>query len=256
LSHRGGVHSFLRLIFLMYGRLLVAAGLLLPCAAQKEVQAPIPPAIQKIICQFASLHELEDDVSEEVCKEVTKLFPSIKFDPDCKTVLEELWDTGLALFCPQPNRTSSLAKVTDLPPIPPAVQKLICALTGNKDIEDETTGAVCAEVKKVFPDLKFDPDCQTVIEALWDTGHTLLCPAVQPVVHALPTPQDIEKMVCSVASSKDIEDKAVGAICDKIVAQFPDLAQYMQPDCPTFLEGIWDIIVAMCPAPGPAQIVV
>lgn len=236
---------------------------MLPSCAAQQVQSPIPPAIQKIICQFASLHELEDDVSEEVCTEVTKLFPSIKFDPDCKTVVEELWDTGLALFCPPPNRTHTVAKASGMPPIPPGIEKLICAFTGNKDIEDETTGAICKEVKKVFPEIKFDPDCQTVIEALWDTGHTLLCPAAElavPAVRALPTPQKdiggIEQIVCSLASSKEIEDKAVGDICDKIVAQFPDVAKYMQPDCPTFLEGIWDLVVAMCPAPGPAQIVV
>jgi len=239
----------------MYGRLLLAAGLLLPSCAAQKVQSPIPPAIQKIICQFAEVHEFEDDFSEEVCKEVTKLFPSIKFDPDCKTVVEELWDTGLALFCPPPNRTHTVEKASGLSPLPPVIQKLICSVTGNKDIEDEATKAICKEVKHVFPHIKFDPDCQTVIEALWDTGHTLLCPEAEPAVQALPTPQDIENMVCSLASSKDIEDKAVGAICDKIVAHFPD-AQFPGGDCPTFLEGIWDLIVAMCPAPGPAQIVV
>merc|ERR1712129_211821 len=131
---------------------------------------PVPPEILKILCQIASSQTIEDDVSEAVCNEVTKLFPSIHFDPDCKTVVEELWDTGVALLCP--SQPKGLAAAV---PIPPAIEKMICEITGNKMIEDSTAELVCKEVKKLFPSIKFEPNCPTLFETLWDAGHMLLC---------------------------------------------------------------------------------
>merc|ERR1719277_2745378 len=157
----------------MFGRLVFVTAFLLPCTCHK-VDSPIPPTILKIICEFASVQSIEDDVAAEVCDEVTKLFPTLKFDPDCKTVVEELWDTGLALFCPQPGTELALpVKVQEKPtgPLPDWMEKIICELTSAKEVEDGITGGVCNEVTKLFPSIKFDPDCQTVLEDLWDAGH-------------------------------------------------------------------------------------
>merc|ERR1711920_541807 len=86
----------------MFGRILFA--LVLPCAvAQKP---PVPPEILKIICDIASSQTIEDDISGAVCNEVKKLFPSIHFDPDCKTIFDELWEVGLGLICNTDDRVA------------------------------------------------------------------------------------------------------------------------------------------------------
>lgn len=48
----------------------------------------------------------------------------------------------------------------------------------------------------------------------------------------------IEKLVCAVATSKMIEDHAIGTICG-IIGVFPD--------CVATLENDWDKVIAMCP---------
>jgi len=226
---------------------ILLAMLLAPCAAQLvSPELGIPPEIQKLICGFAKSKSIEDSTVEDICNEVEKLFPTIKFDPDCKTVMEELWDTGLALFCPE---SSNEVAVSD--PIPPGIEKLICQFASDKKVEDNAAGFICDKVQELFPSIHFDPDCNTVVEELWDTGLALFCQQSN-LNEELPKPNDIEKLICEVASSKDIEDRAVDAVCEKIQQLFPKAK--FDPDCKTVLDEAWDAAAAMCPKPQESDI--
>jgi len=57
----------------------------------------------------------------------------------------------------------------------------------------------------------------------------------------MPTPAEIEKLVCEVASQKMIEDKATSEICTEISKKVKI------PDCQAIVEMGWDKIVAKCP---------
>ncbi|CAK0798383.1 unnamed protein product, partial [Prorocentrum cordatum] len=58
----------------------------------------------------------------------------------------------------------------------------------------------------------------------------------------LPSPADIEKLICEAASQKQVEDKAVDEICQE---KFPNIK--FNPDCKTDVEAVWDAAVAKCP---------
>lgn len=250
----------------MFSRLLLVT--LVPCVAGQ-----IPGGISKLICKFASEQEVEDMTVGAVCDEVTKLFPSIQFDPDCKTVVEELWDTGLALWCPSEEK--SLVSVDSLNgPIPPGIEKSICEFAESPEIEKDVGGFICEKVKELFPSIKFDPDCETIFDAVYEAGLKAVCKkneaAFAVKVNAilgshkleasfamhtkaaleLPTspelsPQDLEQLICKFASKHDVEDHAVEAVCDEIHQLFPSIK--FHPDCKTMLEEIWDVAVLLCP---------
>mmetsp|Transcript_12433 Transcript_12433/g.17951 ORF Transcript_12433/g.17951 Transcript_12433/m.17951 type:complete len:407 (+) Transcript_12433:51-1271(+) len=63
-------------------------------------QADIDPTIEKLLCKFASDKQFEEKATGEVCDFMAKTFPSMQFDPDCKTVVEAAWDAALVM-CPQ-----------------------------------------------------------------------------------------------------------------------------------------------------------
>jgi hypothetical protein len=58
----------------------------------------------------------------------------------------------------------------------------------------------------------------------------------------MPSPEDIEKLVCKFASQKQIEDKATEAICKVIKSKFPDI-----PDCERDVEVVWNAVLTRCP---------
>merc|ERR1712151_706942 len=121
-------------------------------------------------------------------------FPSIHFQPDCKTVAEAVWDAAAAR-CPHGRETL---------PSPADIEKLICEVATQKMVEDKATTEVCSLIEEKFPSIHFQPDCKTVAEAAWDAV-TARCPHG---LESLPSPVDIEKLVCDVATQKQLEDKA------------------------------------------------
>jgi len=61
------------------------------------------------------------------------------------------------------------------------------------------------------------------------------------IEQALPTPAEIEKLACELASKKMIEDKATSEVC-AVIAKKVKI-----PDCQAIVEKLWDRIVAKCP---------
>jgi hypothetical protein len=209
-------------------------------AASAEVEkavedGPSPADIEKIICEFASQKEIEDKVVEEVCTVVAEKFPDMKFNPDCKTVLEGFWDQAVAM-CPKLQ-------------VPSEIEKLICEVATQKEIEDKAVEEVCAVVAERFPSLKFDPDCKTVLEGLWDKAEAM-CPKTLEA----PDPSEIEKLLCKLASLKPFEDRSAEEVCSLVTEKFPELRE----GCAKIVEKVWEKVEARCPkeasTPTPGEI--
>merc|ERR1712066_755118 len=122
------------------------------------------------------------------------------------TMLEEIWDSAAAM-CPK-SREQAL-------PSPEELEKLICEVASSQQIEDHGVEAVCAQIAAKFPKIKFDPDCKTMLEEIWDSA-AAMCPKSRE--QALPSPEELKKLICEVASSQQIEDHAVEAVCAQIAA--------------------------------------
>ncbi|CAK0877861.1 unnamed protein product [Prorocentrum cordatum] len=85
---------------------LAAVAYALGTAAQTtpELTLPSPADIEKMICELASQKQVEDKAVDEICQVITEKFPNIKFNPDCKTDVEAVWDAAVAK-CPQAQFT-------------------------------------------------------------------------------------------------------------------------------------------------------
>merc|ERR1712190_358081 len=121
---------------------------------------------------------------------------------------------------------------------------MVCEVASSEVIEKQATAEACALIKEYFPSVTIQPDCPTVVEALWDKVKAM-CPKSKIVENSFPTPEEIEKMVCEVASSEVIEKQATAEACALIKKYFPSVT--IQPDCPTVVEALWDKVKAMCP---------
>ncbi|CAK0906751.1 unnamed protein product, partial [Prorocentrum cordatum] len=202
------------------------------CSPNKT--APSPADIEKLICEYASQQPIEDKAVEEICEVVTAKFPSV---PDCKGMVEAAWAKALAM-CP---------KQQAMLPSPADIEKLICEYASQQPIEDKAVEEICEVVTAKFPSV---PDCKGMVEAAWDKA-LAMCPKQQAM---LPSPADIEKLICEYASQQPIEDKAVEEICEVVTAKFPSV-----PDCKGMVEAAWAKALAMCPKqqamlPSPADI--
>ncbi|CAK0906740.1 unnamed protein product, partial [Prorocentrum cordatum] len=201
---------------------------------KQQAMLPSPADIEKLICEYASQQPIEDKAVEEICEVVTAKFPSV---PDCKGMVEAAWAKALAM-CP---------KQQAMLPSPADIEKLICEYASQQPIEDKAVEEICEVVTAKFPSV---PDCKGMVEAAWDKA-LAMCPKQQAM---LPSPADIEKLICEYASQQPIEDKAVEEICEVVTAKFPSV-----PDCKGMVEAAWDKALAMCPkeqlmAPSPADI--
>ncbi|CAK0877864.1 unnamed protein product [Prorocentrum cordatum] len=244
---------------------------------QAQLTLPSPADIEKLICEVASQKQVEDKAVDEICQVITEKFPNIKFNPDCKTDVEAVWDAAVAK-CPQAQLTlpspadieKIICEVASQKQVEDKAVDEICQLASQKQVEDKAVDEICQVITEKFPNIKFNPDCKTDVEAVWDAA-VAKCPQAQLT---LPSPSDIEKLICEVASQKQVEDKAVDEICqvasqkqveDKavdeicqvITEKFPNIK--FNPDCKTDVEAVWDAAVAKCPQaqltlPSPADI--
>ncbi|CAK0889834.1 unnamed protein product, partial [Prorocentrum cordatum] len=181
--------------------------------------------------EVAAQKQVKGKAVDEICQVITEKPPNIKFNPDCKTDVEAVWGAAVAK-CPRAQLTL---------PSPADMEKLICEVASQKQDEDKAVDEICQVITEKFPNIKFNPDCKTDVEAVWGAA-VAKCPQAQLT---LPSPADMEKLICEVASQKQDEDKAVDEICQVITEKFPNIK--FNPDCKTDVEAVWDAAVAKCP---------
>ena len=70
-------------------------------------------------------------------------------------------------------------------------------------------------------------DCETVVDVMWDKIKAQ-CPRGKESLLASPSPEDIEKLVCKLASSELVEKAATEEFCKLVKEHFPSVK--MQPD--------------------------
>merc|ERR1712025_643365 len=109
-------------------------------------------------------------------------------------------------------------------------------------IESKSVDGICRLIKAEIPAANLRI-CDLAVEKIWDkiTAH---CPKGRDSLK-FPSPQEIEKLVCKIATEKQIEDESVGEVCQVITEKFPSL--HFQPDCETAVRGLWDAVTARCP---------
>jgi len=197
---------------------------------------PSPSDIEKLVCELATSKQVEEKAIGAICTTIAAKFPSVHFNPDCVTAVGGVWDIVATKF---PKDCKGL-------PTPADAGKLMCQLATQKMIEERAIDTVCGLIKKSFPNVDFNPDCKSVLEGAWDLI-AFECPKgrEEAAMTSLPTPADIEKLVCELASQKLIEDRATDTVCSLINRTFPDVK--FNPDCKTLSEGVWDIVESKCP---------
>jgi len=163
------------------------------------VTLPTPADMEKLVCELASQKMIEDRATSAICSLINKTFPDVKFNPDCRTLLEGAWDIVLSK-CPKSNEAL---------PSPADIEKLVCELASQKMIEDRATNEICSLINKTFPAVKFNPDCKTLLEGVWDVVLSK-CPKGN---ETLPSPGDIEKLVCSAVTKPVVQQRVTRAVC-------------------------------------------
>merc|ERR1711988_1745636 len=103
------------------------------------------------------------------------------------------WEKAVAM-CPQGYETA---------PSPADIEKLICQVASEKQVEDKAVDEVCEAIAAKFPSVKFNPDCKTVVSAYWEKA-VAMCPQGYETA---PSPADIEKLICQVASEKQVRTR-------------------------------------------------
>jgi len=203
------------------------------CPGGRET-LPSPEEMEELLCKIASKKAVEDRLTAAVCTKIQAEFPNITLEQDCELALEALWDQAVAR-CPQGQGAS---------PVPEdIVKKLACKVASQKQVEDKATDLICEELAAKFPGMRFDPDCSTALEALWDNMVKAECAAVEaPAVD----PEDVEKFICELMSKRPVEDRATKLVCTELVALIPNIT-ITPEECETMLEAAWDSMLAQCP---------
>jgi len=201
-----------------------------PKGKESEVSMPSPEEIEKLVCEVASSEIIEKKATQEACELIADKYPSVAI---CEKLLEHLWDEVVAR-CPK-GKESEVSF-----PSPDEIEKLVCEVASSETIEKEGTEEVCKLIKEYFPSVQMQPDCQTVVRGLWDEIKAM-CPKGKKSEVSMPSPDEIEKLVCEVASSEIIEKKATQEACELIKDQFPSVAV-----CEKILEHLWEDILKKC----------
>merc|ERR1712216_103311 len=123
--------------------------------------------------------------------------------------VEKVWDDILA-HCPK-VRDSALTF-----PTPQEIEKMVCEVATKKQIESKAVGEICQAISEKFHPV---PECQRILMLAWD-GIVAKCPKGRESALTFPSPEEIEKLVCEVATQKQVETKAVGEICQVITEKF------------------------------------
>merc|ERR1712176_114848 len=102
-----------------------------------------------------------------------------------------MWDV-ITAHCPKGKDTEVFF------PNPREIEELVCKIATEEQVKDKAVGEVCQVITEKFPKTKFQPDCPTVLTALWDsiTAH---CPKGKDTEVFFPDPREIEELVCKIA---------------------------------------------------------
>jgi hypothetical protein len=98
-----------------------------------------------------------------------------------------MWDE-IKTMCPEGKES----KLTF--PDPAEIEKLVCEVASSEMVEKEATGEVCKLIKEYFPSVQMQPDCETVVGAMWDEIKTM-CPEGKESKLTAPGPDEIENLV-------------------------------------------------------------
>merc|ERR1712190_516011 len=189
-----------------------------------------------MVCEVATSEIIEKRATTEVCQLMKQYFPLVNFQPDCETAVTSVWDEVKAM-CPRGKETFVTL------PTPEEIEKLVCEVATSEVVEKEATLAACKLVTEKWPSIS-EGVCETLVEGLWNKIKEL-CPKGKETVVTFPSPAEIEKMVCEVATSEIIEKKATTEVCQLMKQYFPSVK--FQPDCETAVTGVWDEVKALCP---------
>merc|ERR1712032_1531523 len=163
---------------------------------------------------------------------IKKEFPENSMNEYCSPIADRAWNDMLAR-CP-----SGGVKAL---PAPSEIEKLVCEVATQKQVEDKAIDEICAAIKKESPHNPINAFCHNMVERAWD-DIVARCPKGD--MKALPTPGEVENLVCKVATQKQVEDKAIDEICASIKKESPH--NPINAFCHNMAERAWDDIVARC----------
>jgi len=188
---------------------------------------PSPGEIEKLLCEAASVELVEKEATAAICKLLKNKFPS---EEECEKTIEGFWDE-LKEICPKALQSAKL-------PSPEQIKKLLCEAASSELFDKEATTKICDMLKKKLPS---EQGCEEIFEGFFDEIKEI-CPKASQRAK-LPSPEEIEKLVCEAASSELVEKEATAEICKLLKSRFPS-----EEECEKTIESYWDEIKQICPA--------
>jgi len=180
--------------------------------------------LQKLACTFGTHEEIKSGSISKVCKRIGKKLPWLKFATECHPEMKSIWE-HVETKCPLGAETV---------PVPEDYTKLACSLATPQQIRVGDSGGVCSAILSELPWLKFDPDCQTLLDNSAVFGEARMrCPQGRETA---PSPYEIVKLTCTAASAAQVASKSLSDVCRTMHIQVPWVVEVFDPDCPTVLE--------------------
>jgi len=124
-------------------------------------------------------------------------------------------------------------------PTPEEIERMVCEVATQKQVEEQYTEEVCQAVAELFQGVP-EEQCKEVLKQVWDEV-AKLCPQG---AGKLPTPEEIERMACEVATQKQVEEQSTEEVCEAIAAKFQGVPKTL---CEEMLRKAWDEVVKQCP---------
>merc|ERR1711865_63586 len=202
-------------------------GITAKCPKGKEslLAMPSPQEIESLVCKLATNKQIEDKAVTKICSVISQHVHV----PECHALVERMWEK-ITAKCPK-GKESLLSM-----PSPQEIESLVCKFATNKQIEDKAVTQICSVISQHVHITGW----HAVLKRMWEKI-TAKCPKGKESLLAMTSPQEIESLVCKVATNKEIEDMAVTKICSVI------LQHVHIPECHAVLEGMWEKVTAKCP---------
>jgi hypothetical protein len=200
-------------------------------------------SIENVICKTATGQVLQspdtNSAIADLCATVMRERPYFKFYPDntaadCHTAMQGAWEIAKSKC---PNGASTTPSQQDY-------QKLICSFATKAQLDGEDYDGTCSKITESIQWIKFDPDCVTALQRVWRHA-SAKCPLGSDKV---PTPFEIEMLMCSSARRKEMQDMRTIEICSEISLTTPWILRNFDPDCHSVFDVVWDDAVLKCPA--------
>jgi hypothetical protein len=179
------------------------------CPKGREMYEPSPVKdIEELFCKVASQKQIEDKAIDEVSTTIEQKVPMVKKDA-CMLASNLAWGK-IEKMCPKGREMYNFSPVND-------IEKLVCKVASQKQIEDRAIDEVCSIIEEKFPSVK-KGECMIAAKLSWDKIEKM-CPKGREIYEPNPA-KDIEELVCKVASQKQIEDRAIDEVCSMIEEKF------------------------------------